>query len=305
MSGIIAVTGATGYIGRFVVAELARRGLMVRALARAESNRDGFNTRIEWITGGLRSEAALAELVQGVAAVIHLAYEHVPGRYRGGEGADLSGWLDANVNGSLRLLVAAQQAGVPKFIFLSSRAVFSHTEPGRELDETHPTSPDTHYGAYKVAVEAFLKSFAQVTGIKTYSVRATGVYGLTWPVERSKWWALVTAVLNNQTVTSSGGGTEVYGADVARVIGELVERPLLPFDTVHLSDRYVTHREVVELARRLANRPGPLPPLPAAPPQNQMVSRYLADLGVTLGGVAALENTVSELLQAVQVGLGF
>jgi nucleoside-diphosphate-sugar epimerase len=288
-----------------VVAELARRGFAVRALARAESNRNGFNTPVEWLTGGLRSEAPLAELVQGVAAVIHLAYEHVPGRYRGGEGADLNGWLDANVNGSLRLLLAAQQAGVPKFIFLSSRAVFSHTEPGRELDETHPTSPDTHYGAYKVAVEAFLKSFAQVTGIKTYSVRATGVYGLTWPVDRSKWWALVTAVVNDQPVTSSGGGTEVYGADVARAIGELVERPPLPFDTVHLSDRYVTHREVVELARRLVNRPGPLPPLPAAPPQNQMVSRYLADLGVTLGGVAALENTVSELLQAAQVGLGF
>ena len=59
-------------------------------------------------------------------------------------------------------------------IVLRCRAVFSRTEPGRMLDETHPISPNTHYGAYKVAVEALLRSFAAVEGMSTTAVRATG-----------------------------------------------------------------------------------------------------------------------------------
>jgi len=303
MTDLIAVTGATGYGGRFVVAELLRQGVPVRALVRPESNRDGFAQAIEWIEGDLLSGEALSRLVKGARAVVHLAYEHVPGRYRGGEGADLGRWLEANVNGSLRLLLAAKAAGVERFIFLSSRAVFSRTEPGRDLDESHPVSPETHYGAYKAAVEAFLHSFAQVEGMKTCSVRATGVYGVTYPVERSKWWGLVNAVVRDEPIISSGGGTEVYGGDVARVISELITRPAMNVDVIHLSDLYITHREVVLLAREIAGMPGELPPEPPHPPENVMVSKHLSDLGITLSGRAALEATIAELVQAAQAKL--
>src|SRR5688572_17495491 len=113
----VAITGATGYVGRFVTAELQRRGITVRALCRPDSNRDGFAAPVEWITGDLRSSEAVVQLVQGVDAVVHLAYEHAPGKYRGGEGADLPAWLESNVNGSLRLLTAAHEANVENFIF--------------------------------------------------------------------------------------------------------------------------------------------------------------------------------------------
>lgn len=289
----VAVTGATGYVGRFVVAELQARGVVVRALSRPGSNREGFAAPNTWIDGDLSSNEALAALVDGVDAVVHLAYAHVPGKFRGGEGDDLAGWLDVNVNGSLRLLLAARDAGVKRFVFLSSRAVFSHTEPGRVLDETHPISPDTHYGAYKAAVEAFLRSFTQVEGMTCYAMRATGVYGLTYPVTASKWWPLVCAVLGGESITSTRGGTEVYGGDVARVIWALLARPPLPFDTVHLSDLYLTQRDLVRLVREIANIPGDLPPPPDAPPENILVSRYLADLGMILGGLPTLEHTLT------------
>lgn len=295
-----AITGATGYVGRFVTAELQRRGMTVRALARPGSDRSGFAEAPEWVEGDLRAQAALARLVDGADAVVHLAYEHVPGRYRGGEGEDLPAWLEANLNGSLRLLLAARAAGVQRFIFLSSRAVFSRTEPGRELDETHPVSPDTHYGAYKAAVEAFLRSFAHSSAMQTCAVRATGVYGITWPPQRSKWWGLVQAVLKDEPILSSGGGTEVYGGDVARVIAHLLTAEIAGIDAVHLSDLYVTHREVVRLARAFAGRPGPLPPAPSAPPQNVLVSRVLPQLGLTLGGSAQLEAVIAEMVRAAQ-----
>jgi nucleoside-diphosphate-sugar epimerase len=255
---------------------------------------------MEWVIGDLRSGDRLAELVKGADAIIHLAYEHVPGRYRGGEGTNWSAWLDANVNGSLRLLQAAREAVVGQFVFLSSRAVFSRTEPGRELDESHPTSPDTHYGAYKVAVEGFLNSFAHVAGMKTCVVRATGVYGITWPIQRSKWWGLVKAVVNDEEILSNGGGTEVYGGDVARVVWNFLERPDADAEVIHLSDLYVTHREIVRLTRQFAGRPGSLPALPARPPENMLVCRRLTELGLTLGGIPALEETVAELVRAAE-----
>jgi len=301
---IAAITGATGYIGRFVAAELHRLGFDLRALARPDSDRSGFQVPIEWLIGDMQTASALDQLVAGASAVVHLAYTHVPGRYRGGEGDNLPGWLAANLYGSLALIQAAQQAGVERFIFLSSRAVFSRTEPGRDLDESHPPTPDTHYGAYKVAVEAFLNSTAALSAMRTFSVRATGVYGLTWPPARSKWWPIIQAVRQATAVDMfTAGGTEVYGGDVARLIGLLLTdptlRPIAGVDIVHLSDLVVTGRDVVQIARQISGRAGTLPAEPATIPANPLVCRRIAELGFTLGGRSALEAAIAELIAAV------
>jgi nucleoside-diphosphate-sugar epimerase len=299
-TNLVAVTGATGYVGRFFVTELQRQGISIRALSRPQSDRHGFAAPMEWVDGDLRDTEALRKLVTGADAVVHLAYEHVPGKYRGGEGDDLYTWLNANLNGSLQLLLDARNARVKRFLFLSSRAVFSRTEPGRELDETHPTSPDSHYGAYKAAVEAFMQSVSHTSDMQTCSIRATGVYGITYPVEHTKWWTLIKAVIQDEPLTSNGGGTEVHGADVARTIRALLTWPMIPFDVVHLSDLYVTHREVVQLAREIMGRPGELPPAPEKLPQNVMVSRHLNQLGIVLGGRSQLEATIREMVSLAQ-----
>lgn len=295
---LIALTGATGYIGRFVVAELQQQGFTIRALARPESDLRGFAAPIEWIPGDLRSDAALAALVNGASAVVHLAYEHVPGRYRGGEGDNLPAWLDANLSGSLRLIHLAAEAGVESFIFLSSRAVFSGALPGRELDESHPTNPDTHYGAYKAAVEAFLSSYGQRGILRTCAIRATGVYGLTWPLERSKWWDLVQAVLHDQPLTTARGGTEVHGADVAKVVSHVLRHPGPQTDVIHMSDLYLTYEEIVRRIRHYANRPGMLPPPSAPEAASPLVCHRLAEMGINLGGSALFEDTLAALVEA-------
>ncbi len=295
---LIAVTGATGYVGKFVVPELLRRGWAVRALARPTSDRRGFPPEIDWVRGDLTQPPALAELVADAEAVVHLAYRHIPGRYRGGEGQDLAGWLHTNLTGSMQLLLAAREAGVKQVIFLSSRAVFSRTEPGRSLDESHPTSPDTHYGAYKVAVEALLRSFSTVEGLVCTAVRATGVYGKIWPVERSKWWGIIQAVLAGQAVTSRRAGTEVHGQDLARTVTTLLAAPQTAPPILHLSDMVVSHRQIVSLAQQAAGLTGPLPPPPEHPPQNILACPALAKLGITLGGRPLLAATIRELVEA-------
>lgn len=298
MKTTVAVTGATGYVGKFVVPRLLEKGFFVRALARPDSDRKGFNERVVWVRGDMTTGAVGRKLVDGVDAVVHLAYSHLPGRYRGGEGADLGGWLNANLNASVQLLLAARNAGVKQFIFLSSRAVFSETEPGRVLDESHPTSPDTHYGAYKVAVEALLRSFGAVEGMRTTAIRATGIYGLTWPVEQSKWWNLVSACLAGEKINSNRGGTEVHGRDLAKTVCALLESPKQAPDLLHLSDLYVTHRQIAQLVQKASNRPVLLPPPPQSEPQNVLACPRLHLMGITLGGRALLTKTVGELVNA-------
>src|SRR5690606_13204440 len=66
----IAVTGATGFVGQAVLDEAGRRGLSVRALARREQ---APRAGVEWLRGDLSDQAALAGLVSGAEAVLHIA----------------------------------------------------------------------------------------------------------------------------------------------------------------------------------------------------------------------------------------
>lgn len=292
---LVAVTGGSGYVGQFVLPALRGAGWRVRSLTRSPGPAAGDDRAIEWVAGDLTSPGRLAALTAGADAVVHLAYQHVPGRYRQGEGADLPGWYAANLQGSLALLLAAQAAGVAQFLFLSSRAVFSHTRPGQQLDEAHPISPDTHYGAYKAAVEALLQGFARQEGMATTAVRATGVYGRVQPLARSKWWPHICRAVQGQPVTERRGGTEVHGQDVARTVVELLRRGAAAPAVVHLSDLYVTTRQVVALAQQAAGISGPLPPPPDQPLRNPLVCTRLAELGIQLGGEPLLRRTVAEL----------
>jgi UDP-glucose 4-epimerase len=294
----VAVTGAGGYVGRFVVADLLARGVAVRAWARAGTDRSGFPGPVAWVEGGLREPASATALLEGADALVHCAYEHVPGRYRGGEGDDLDGYLAANLAGTLGLLRRAREAGVARAVFLSSRAVYGRHIATRPLDEDHPARPDTHYGAYKAAVEAFLSAWGAADW-QACALRPTGVYGLTHPVARSKWHGLVSAVLAGRPWPGSRGGTEVHGGDVARAVWLLLTAPQVAGETYNCSDLYVTDRDVAGIAQRIAGVGGPLPDPPPAPPANVMHTGRMRALGMTFGGRALLERTVAELVEAV------
>src|SRR5687767_3094828 len=72
----IALTGASGFLGRYVVERLAADGHTLRCWYRPSSDRGGFEDvadRIEWVEGMLRDPAAAGRLVQGCDAVVHAA----------------------------------------------------------------------------------------------------------------------------------------------------------------------------------------------------------------------------------------
>ncbi|MEX2352571.1 MAG: NAD-dependent epimerase/dehydratase family protein, partial [Gammaproteobacteria bacterium] len=112
MPGLVAVTGATGFIGQALISSLIRHNWQVRALTR---NTPPGNEQISWVKGSLNDEAALEQLVDGAFAVIHCA-----GRVKG---ASLDKFIADNATGTANLVrISSTQPSPPRFLLISSLA---------------------------------------------------------------------------------------------------------------------------------------------------------------------------------------
>ena len=113
---IVALTGATGFIGGALLSQLSAGGWTVRALRRRRRGRTVPSLPgVEWIEGDLADEEALRTLVAGTGAVVHCA-----GTVRGARRADFD---RINAEGTARVVKAA--AGLPqapRFLLMSSLA---------------------------------------------------------------------------------------------------------------------------------------------------------------------------------------
>src|SRR5207249_3992462 len=121
---LVALTGASGFIGTKTAAALKHQGHRVRALVRGTSRRAHVEQYVdEWRVGDVADEQAQAGLVAGVEAVIHDAADWEALR------RSPSANFEKNVMASLRLLEQARLAGVEQFIFVSSVAVYDEIPP--------------------------------------------------------------------------------------------------------------------------------------------------------------------------------
>jgi nucleoside-diphosphate-sugar epimerase len=301
----VAITGATGFLGRYLVSELANDGFRLNCWHRPTSDLGHFPTpvpmgAVHWIDGSLGDERAARELVDGADAVVHAALHHPGGGFRGGEG-DLISFVETNVLGTLRLIETARAAGVGRFVFLSSCAVHDRILPDRPLDETHPTWACSHYGAHKAAIEAFIHSYGHGQGYPICALRPTGIYGLAHPPKESKWFPLVRRVAAGEAVECRRGGKEVHAADVARAVRLLLgaDAARIAGEAFNCYDRYISEHEVATIARRRSGSTAAIEG-EASAPRNQIVTSKLGALGMTYGGAVLLERTVEQLLEAAR-----
>ncbi len=138
------LTGATGFVGSAVARTLAARGHRLRLLVRPTSDRRNLaGLDAELALGDLTDAASLARAVSGCQYVFHVAADYrfwVP---------DPDAMLRANVEGTLAIMRAAQQAGVERIVHCSSVAALGWTADGSPADETTPTNEADFIGTYK------------------------------------------------------------------------------------------------------------------------------------------------------------
>jgi nucleoside-diphosphate-sugar epimerase len=304
---LVAVTGGTGFLGRYIVRHLAGLGHRLRCWHRPTSDRGGLEDvagALDWLPGHLGDEASMTALVRGTDAVVHAALEwqRRPDGRRSGGGDLLREFLETNLMGSLRLIQAARAAGVPRFVFISTCAVHEVILDDRPLDETHPLWPTNHYGAHKGALEKFVHSFGLGEGWPICALRPTGIYGLAHPPSASRWFDLVGRVLGGEPIESARGGKEVHALDVARAVALLLqaEAKAVAGQAFNCYDRYVAEQEVARIARELSGSASAIADVNRGP-KHQIATGKIRALGMTFGGEPLLRQTVAELVKAHQL----
>lgn len=172
------VTGGAGFIGSHLAEELARRGYYVIILDDLSTGRmeniAGLSkgSKADFIKGSITDLALLQKSFQGVDYVFHQAA--IPSVPRSVENPLAS--HEANITGTLNVLLAARDTSVKKVIYASSSSVYGDTPtlPKREDMLPNPQSP---YAVTKLAGEYYCQAFEQGYGLSTVCLRYFNVYG--------------------------------------------------------------------------------------------------------------------------------
>jgi UDP-N-acetylglucosamine 4-epimerase len=173
---IYLVTGGAGFIGSHLAEELARRKHRVKVLDNfltgKRENLEDFLDKIELIEGDIRDIQICREAVEGVDFVLHQAA--LPSVPRSVENPCLTN--EINITGTVNMLLASKEAGVKRFVFASSSAVYGDEAslPKKEGKEGNLLSP---YAVSKLAGERYCQNFYLLYGLSTVCLRYFNVFG--------------------------------------------------------------------------------------------------------------------------------
>ena len=302
---IVALTGASGFIGSYTAKALHAAGHQVHALVRSTSRRDHIEPYVaRFIEGDAADPQAIAGVVAGAEAVIHDAVDWDALRR-----SPISNF-ESNVAGSLRLLEAARLAGANQFLFVSSVAVHHEIldSAGGRIDETHPTWPSGIYGAYKAAIEPHLKSYHVTYGMNTSSWRPAAVYGVDPNLKRSQWHDIIVAASRNGgMVDTSNGGKITHVQDIADALTLALGDSSVAGQFYNLVDGYMYWQVAAEIAKELSGSDAEIINRKGHGPKNQFDCKKAIEFFNRHGNSKALRRGelgvrayVAELLQTLR-----
>ena len=258
----LAITGAGGYLGSRLVADLAAGPRPIRALVR---------TAVPWLATQdqrpldlLDPAAALTEALEGVGAVIHLA-----GHNEVVAASDPDRALAETVLAGRHIVEAARAAGVERIVYVSTIHVYGdRLAPGAAVDETVAPAPHGAYAVARLAVEHLVAD-----GPDPVVLRLSNAVGAPAHPNVDR-WTLVAADLCRSAATTGELVLRSTGqqwrdfiglADVVQAVGAAVDPLAVPAGTYNLvSGRSTTVRALAELVQdRFEARTGRRPALRA------------------------------------------
>lgn len=285
----VLVSGGTGLVGRYIVEGLLNAGYQVVVGGRTAPAPDLFPKPVGFIPLSLDPDLEQVQAFDDVYFFVHSAFDHVPGKYRGGEGDDPLRFRRLNLDGTVRLFETARRAGTRRAVLLSSRAVYDGVPPGTILTESLPLNPESLYGEVKIHAERALAALS-APGFTTASLRLTGVYGHLRP---NKWDTLFADYLAGRPVPSRAG-TEVHGRDVAAAVRLMLEVATGKIDgqVFNVSDIVTETREILG---NLPFCPHELPSPADRGSVNVMSTTRMEALGWRPGGRNLFKQTIRDL----------
>jgi 2-alkyl-3-oxoalkanoate reductase len=165
------VTGGSGFIGNHLIDELVDKGYHVRVLRRTTSNTHHLDgKKVNWTVGDLTDKKSLVHACQQIDVVFHVAA--LPRDW-----GPKKTFFEINLHGTKNLLDACVENKVPRFIFMSSAAVYGFPRTHQPIKEEHTKKPTAKYGESKYHAEQLLWDYGATFGITVSAVRSPLVIG--------------------------------------------------------------------------------------------------------------------------------
>ena len=297
----VALTGATGFIGKYLALEFMKRPDTLRALVRPSSDVAFLKAGgAELVTGDFGDDASMQELIRGADVIVHNGYWHDRNELE-----DPMAWFELNVLSSLKMLEWCRRAGVKRYIFISTGAVYGRLlDPTKPRDELTAAFPRGGYAAYNRAVEVYVDAYRHefdMTG--STSIRLCGRnIGVHRRREMCPYLDILRAALANEEIRTSGMDQFDCCVDIARNVRLIATLPPGKVEDVYcFTDEARPMREIAETIVRAVGSRSRVVDEPAKEPFTPSSNARLRSIGGTfsgLAGVAAYAREMAAILRA-------
>ncbi len=237
----ILVSGGAGYIGSHVARALRRSGYEVLLYDNLSTGSRRLAQGFELVEGDIADEAKLRPVLARVDAVMHFAAH----AYVGESVENPRKYFRNNVFGALSLLNSALDAGIRRFVFSSSCAVYGI--PGQiPITEQTPREPVNPYGASKLFFENALEAYSRAYGLRSMSLRYFNAAGADESGEIGELHDPETHLIPRALTATAENGPElqIYGADYPTPDGTCLR------DYIHVNDLADAHVRALQHLER-------------------------------------------------------